>query len=174
MSDQTSQSEPATPARRPRHGRRLLLGGAAVLALLAGALGVAKAVEEHHHGMWGMQGGVPVQMIEHRADRMLNRVAATPDQQAKVHAIIEAAAEDIKPLAASMKGTHEQLATLLTAPQIDRAPVEHLRAERVATMDQVSQRVSKAAEDAAEVLTPEQRVKLKAVMDEFQQQHHHD
>jgi len=165
-------SEQSTQPRSPRRGRRVLLGAAAAVVLLAGAAGVAKAVERHHHGMWSMQDGIPVQMIENRADHLLSKVSATPDQQAKVHAIIEAASKDIEPLRAGMQGTHTQLADLLTAPQIDRAAIEHLRTDRLGAMDQMTQRVSKAVEDAAEVLTPEQRAQLKGVIAEFEMHRH--
>lgn len=160
-------SEQNTTTRR-RFPRRLILGGVAVAALLAGGAGVAKAVEKHHHGMWSMDNGVPVEMIEHRADHMLGKVAATPDQTAKVHAIIEAAAKDLNPELAAMKGTHKQLADLLTAPQIDRAAIDKLRADRTAEMEKVSARVSLALEDAADVLTPDQRAKLKGAMGEWE------
>ena len=158
---------PTTPRRR-RPGRRLLIGGVAVVALLAGAAGAARAWEGHHR-MWNMRDGIPVQMIEHRVDRMLQKADATADQQARVNAIIEAAAHDIDPLRAEMVGTHEKALALLEAPQIDRAAIEKLRADRIAQMDQVSQRLSKAVADAAEVLTPEQRAKLGQAVEEFHQ-----
>ncbi len=161
MSDQIT----ATSRRFPR---RLILGGVAVAALLAGGLGAAKAVEAHRHGMWDMSGGIPVERLEHRADRMLGKVAATPDQTAKVHAIIEAAAKDLNPELAAMKGTRQQLADLLTAPQIDRAAIDKLRADRSAEMEKVAARVSLALEDAADALTPDQRAKLKGAMAEWE------
>ena len=166
MSEQISQP------RFPRRGRRLILGGVAVAALVVAAAGAAKAVEEHHHGMWSMDGGIPVERIEQRADKMLGKVAATPEQQAKIHAIIEAAAKDIEPLRREMTGTRAQFSSLLTAPSIDRAAVEQLRAGRAAAMDKISQRLSVAVEDAADVLTPDQRARLKGVMEEFVQHRH--
>ena len=177
MSDpQNTASEPkpdSTAAGRGRggrrRGRRLLVGGVAVLALLLGAAGAARAWEGHHHGMWSMRDGIPVTQVEHHIDHMLQKADATPDQVARVNAIVEAAAHDIDPLRAQMSGTRAQAVALLEAPQIDRGAIEHLRAERVATMDQVSQRLAKAVADAAEVLTPEQRAKLGHVFAEFGQ-----
>ena len=106
---------------------------------------------------------MPVDRIEHRADHMLKQVNATPEQQAKIHTIIEAAAKDIDPIRKSMAGTRAEMRTLLTAPQIDRTAIETLRAKRVAGMDQVSQRMTKALADAADVLTPDQRQKLATI-----------
>ncbi len=46
------------------------------------------------------------------------------------------------------------------APAIDRVALEQLRVEQIARMDKVSKRLLTAVEDAAEVLTPEQRVRF--------------
>jgi Spy/CpxP family protein refolding chaperone len=46
------------------------------------------------------------------------------------------------------------------APVIDRAALERLRAEQMQRMDVISRRILAAVEDAAEVLTPEQRAKF--------------
>jgi Spy/CpxP family protein refolding chaperone len=49
---------------------------------------------------------------------------------------------------------------LLSAATIDRAAIEALRAEQVALADATSKRLAQALADTADVLTPEQRVKL--------------
>ena len=99
-------------------------------------------------------------MVEQRVDRMLHGVDATPDQQTKLHAIIEAAVKDLDPIRKDLAGTRAQMTSLLAVPQVDRAAVEKLRTERVAEMDQASKRVTEALLDAADVLTPDQRKKL--------------
>lgn len=55
---------------------------------------------------------------------------------------------------------------LMTAPTIDRAAAETLRAARIAAIDEASKKITAAALDAAEVLTPEQRAKLVEQMKE--------
>ena len=158
--------------------RKFLLGGAAAITLLAGAASFTNAfARPPHHEGWSMEQGVPVDRIEHRADRMLKQVNATADQQAKIHTIIEAAAKDIDPIRKAMSGTRAQMRTLLTAPQIDRTAIETLRAQRIAGMDQISQRMTKALADAADVLTPEQRQKLSTIEakhDGWHGMHHKD
>ena len=63
--------------------RKFLLGGAAAITLLAGAASFTNAfARPPHHEGWSMEQGVPVDRIEHRADRMLKQVNATADQQA--------------------------------------------------------------------------------------------
>ena len=143
--------------------RKFLLGGAAAITLLAGAAGLTNAFARPHPGGWSMEQGVPVERIERHADHMLKQVSATPEQQAKIHAIIEAAAKDIDPIRKTMTGTRAAMRTLLTAPQIDRTAIESLRAQRIAGMDQVSQRMTKALADAADVLTHDQRQKLATI-----------
>jgi len=49
---------------------------------------------------------------------------------------------------------------LLSAPAIDRAAIERLRAEQIQGADAVSKRMAQAFADAAEVLTPDQRKKI--------------
>ena len=49
---------------------------------------------------------------------------------------------------------------LLSAPTIDRAAIERLRAEQIQGADAVSKRMAQAFADAAEVLTPDQRKKV--------------
>jgi Spy/CpxP family protein refolding chaperone len=46
------------------------------------------------------------------------------------------------------------------APVVDRAALEQLRVEQMQRMDLVSRRILVAVEDAADVLTPEQRARF--------------
>ena len=153
--------------------RKLLVGAATALVLVAGAAGASHAWAQRGHGDWSMDGGGSVEKIEHRVDNMLKRVAATPDQQARIHAIIEAAVKDIDPIRHGMAGTRAQTRTLLTAPQIDRAALETLRGQRIAAMDQISQRVTRAMEDGADVLSPYQRQKLATIAADREAHHPH-
>lgn len=157
----------------PRRNRRWLIAGAAAIALLAGA-GATTAWAERGHdnrhgGGWSMEHGMSTDRIERRADHMLKKVDATAEQKAKIHAIIEAAAKDIDPIRKSMAGSRAEFRDLLTAPQIDRAAVEALRVKRTAAMDQISQRMTLAMTDAAEVLTQAQRQKIATMQAERQE-----
>ncbi len=89
-------------------GRKLLLAGLSAIALLGATAGITHAYARPHDG-----NGMTAERMEHRADRMLKRVDATPNQLAKVHAIIEAAAKDVAPIKASMTGTHEKLIAVM-------------------------------------------------------------
>ena len=181
MSDINSQSnpEPAPGAPSPRgpsrQRRRLLASGAVILVLVAGGAAAARAWSVHHfhpHGGWMTSQAIPVDLVEQRVDHMLRSVDVTPDQQAKLHAIIEAAVKDLDPIRKDLAGTRVEMTSLLSAPQIDRAAVEKLRGERVAEMDQASKRMTQALLDAADVLTPDQRKKLADTAAQWQQRHH--
>jgi Spy/CpxP family protein refolding chaperone len=95
-------------------------------------------------------------------DKMVEQFAAdaSPDQKARVAAIAKAAMADLRPTHEQFRQAHAQAHALLTAPVIDRAALERLRAEQVQRMDLMSRRMLAAMEDAADVLTPEQRVRF--------------
>jgi Spy/CpxP family protein refolding chaperone len=87
-------------------------------------------------------------------------VDATPEQQQKLAAIAKQAARDLAPMREEARATRKQAIELLSAPKVDRAAIEKLRAAKLQHADAASRRVTQALADAAEVLTPEQRTKL--------------
>jgi len=105
---------------------------------------------------------------EARVDRMVRHFAvelgASGDQQEKLATIAKAAIKDVLPLREKMFAAHQQARDLLTAQTIDRAALEKLRADQSAARDAASKRVVQALADAAEVLTPDQRTKLKELI----------
>ena len=155
-------------------GRWIVVGGVAVLAL--GGIGIAGAMSNDFggYGMGGFghfrhmsMGG----MGEHGLDNMLEQIDATPEQEKKLWAIIDAARADIRPVARELRGTREEIAAIIGAPTIDRAAAEKLRSERIATLDDASKKAMTALLDAADVLTPEQRAKL---LEHFKERRSHD
>lgn len=116
-----------------------------------------------HRGPHG-KGGMSPERIDARIDRMAERmvksVDGTPEQTQKIAAIAKQAAADLRGLRKNRADLRGQASALLKAPTIDRAAIESLRSQQLALADTVSKRASTAFADAAEVLTPEQRVKL--------------
>ncbi|MDB5934816.1 MAG: hypothetical protein JWQ01_2160 [Massilia sp.] len=157
--DNTSAA-PAT-----RSGRRWLI--AAALAMAANAAGASFAsgggALPGHHGHAAHMAMDPAAMDAH-IDKMVGQFAAdaSPDQQARVAAIAKAAMADLRPAHAQFRQAHARAHELLTAPVIDRAALEQLRAVQMQRMDFISRRILTAVEDAADVLTPEQRAKFGA------------
>jgi Spy/CpxP family protein refolding chaperone len=156
----------------PRAGRRWLV--AAALAVAAATAGASFASSGpsllHHAGHAGHRAMDPAAMDAH-IDKMVAQFAggASPDQQARVAAIAKAAVADLRPAHEQLRLAHARAHALLMAPVIDRAALEQLRAAQMQQVDFITRRILAAVEDAAEVLTPEQR----AAFAEHLRQHMH-
>ncbi len=122
----------------------------------------------HHHRHHGGPGHGAGTMSPERADARIDRMAerlvgsvdGTPEQKQKVSEIAKAAAKDLRELRQQAGDLRRQGMDLLKAPTIDRTALESLRSQQMTVADAISKRVATAFADAAEVLTPEQRVKL--------------
>ena len=123
------------------------------------------------------QGGPPGHMMSHgpggmhamamaHVGKMLDQVGASADQKSRIHSILQAGFAPMAGLHGDMERTHAGLHAILAAPTIDRGALEQLRAAEIAKLDDASRTATKAFADAAEVLTPEQRAKLAALMAE--------
>ena len=95
-------------------------------------------------------------MIRHLAVE----IDATTEQQDKLRPIVRAAVKDLLPVRDKMLAARATGRELLTQQTIDRAALEKLRADQIATHEAVSKQLVQAVADAAEVLTPEQRRKI--------------
>jgi periplasmic protein CpxP/Spy len=102
--------------------------------------------------------------VDARADRMIRHLAveidATNEQQDKLKAIVHATVKDVLPTREKMLAARATARELLPQPTIDRAALEKLRAEQMATHEAVSKQIVQAVADAADALTPEQRRKI--------------
>jgi Spy/CpxP family protein refolding chaperone len=147
----------------PRTGRRWLI--AAALAVAAAAAGSSFA-----NGVPGLPGHFhhaahipadPAALAAH-VDKMIEQFAAdaSPDQKARLSVIARSAVAELGPMHAQLRQAHARAHALLMAPVLDRAALEQLRAEQMQRMDVLSRRILAAVEDAAEVLTPEQRARF--------------
>jgi periplasmic protein CpxP/Spy len=147
-----AEQAPASAAPRARRSRKSLFAAVAAAVVLAtAALGItayAKGPGGDRHG--GRMGGF---MIE----RMLDRVDATAEQRTKIGAIVEKTKADLQGLQDERKAMMDDVMTLLKSPTVDRGAIETKRLERVAKFEAASKQMSAAFGDIAEVLTPEQR-----------------
>ena len=91
-------------------------------------------------------------------------IDATPDQQAKLQAIVKTALKDLLPMRDQLRAGRAQARELLTGPEINRDAIEKFRAQQMALVDSASKRIAQAVTDAAQVLTPEQR---EAIVERF-------
>jgi periplasmic protein CpxP/Spy len=158
---------------RPRHRGRAaaVIVGVALAGGIIGAFattsfsqGFGPPFHMTVRGPMGFGGPLTTEQLVDRADRAVRHVAieldATAEQQQKLEAIVKSAVTDLAPMRDKVRATHQKVRELLTATTVDRAAIEKLRTEQVATMDTLSKRIAQAVGDAAEVLTPDQRRKL--------------
>jgi len=148
-------TEPTTP---PQNTRRRWFAGLAAL----GGIGLLGARAQAQG--WGRAGGLypeeQARRLDWRIGRMLKEVGGTPQQKERLVAIAAAAMNDMRPLREQSREARRRGMALLAAPTIDRAALEQQRAAQVQLLDARSRRMVQAMADAAEVLTPDQRVKL--------------
>lgn len=180
MSERSNTPEPA----RQRRPRRLLslaavavgglaIGGFAGKALSHGPFGPGSGFGLGFGGIHkiGFFGPRSVEDAQRRAERMAKHLAvevdATAQQTEKLIAIAKGVATDIYPMRETLREARKRGVDLVTAPALDRAALESLRAEQMGKVDALTKRLSTALADAAEVLTPDQRKVLAERVAEF-------
>ena len=97
------------------------------------------------------------QRIEKRVDKALDGTTATQDQKKQITGILQAAFADMKGMHAQRAEIRKSLTEAMSAPTIDTAKVEAIRAQQVKLMDDGSKRFTKALVDAGNVLNADQR-----------------
>jgi Spy/CpxP family protein refolding chaperone len=169
----TFPPEPQTEAKRDLGGRRprrwvmptilagVLVGG---VALGLGAYAATAATDPA-----GWRQGVRLAFVQHVIGHALDSVGASAEQEAKVHDIVVAKFAEIAPNPEEHAALRKHALELLAAPMIDRAEVEKMRTQAVATFDAKSKAVVGGLEDIADQLTPDQRVKLAAEIEAMPQ-----
>ncbi|MCE3604686.1 Spy/CpxP family protein refolding chaperone [Massilia sp. P8910] len=147
-----------------RRGRRWLIGAA--FGLAAGAMSLAGAsFASEGRGMCGHRGHFaamdPADAAKH-IDKMVEHLLkdGTAEQKARLSAIVKSAFADLQPTYREHKASRDKAHALLSAPTVDRVALEQLRVEEVERLDTASKRILDAVADAADVLTPEQRVRF--------------
>ncbi|MCM2252032.1 MAG: periplasmic heavy metal sensor [Ramlibacter sp.] len=149
---------PLDDAAQPGTIRRRWLAG---LAAACGLGLVGTQVQAHG---WRRRHGLDPEEMSRRLDRRIGRlvqdVGGTPEQQARLVAIATAALADLRPLRDQRRQARRDGLDLLAQPVIDRRALEQLRVAQMQAADARSRRTVQAMADAAEVLTPEQRLKV--------------
>jgi periplasmic protein CpxP/Spy len=112
----------------------------------------------------GLFDGMIEAVVEAHADRAVRHLSieidATAEQQDKLRAIVRDAVKDLLPMREKIMAARATARELLTRLTIDRAAIETFRTDTIALHDAVSKRLFQAVADAAEVLTPEQRLRI--------------
>lgn len=153
------------PARCKGRGGALLLGfvGLALAGVLAFGAFQAMGIGTRHGGFCS-HGSLDSAQVEKRIDRLttwvMDDLDGTPEQREKAAEIARAAAKDLAPVHDELRANHEKVVELLTAPAIDRAALEAVRARQMELAGTASRRITQAVADLGDVLTPDQRVEL--------------
>ncbi len=156
---------------KPRQGftwrRSLFIVGLLAGGMATGAAGLAIAATAPGHFGWSH--GPRLAIVQHVVLSALDSVGATAAQEARVHDIIATTVTQMGDEADEHAALRKQVIELLRAPTVDRAAIEKLRADQVAKVDAMSKTIVGSLLEAADQLTPEQRVKLADRAEEMMQ-----
>jgi len=128
------------------------------LVAIGGALAYAHTGGMHH-------GPMTEQNMEMHLDHMsamLAKIGASDTQKSQVEGILKGAFTDLQAMQQSHHDALGKAHELLLGPAVDRARIEAIRVEQIRSFDDASKRMTTAFEDAADVLSPEQRAALAA------------
>ena len=124
------------------------------------------------HGMQDHHGGRGDGMMHRRMGHLLDKIGATPEQKQKIADIVKQQSGDMKANRERRMKAHSEFAAALAAPTIDKTTVERLRTEGIANHDAQSKKRVQMMLDIAAVLSPEQRVKMREIMEKRGGGHH--
>jgi protein CpxP len=145
--------------------------------MLAGALALTAATAGLAGASWAQAGPALHRMHGHRGiaafdpaaadahfDSMLASVLpdATAAQKVRLRTIAKAVHGDMAGVHAQFPEAHQRAHDLLLRATVDRPGLEALRVDEMRQLDLASRRIVQALADAAEVLTPEQRLRVAA------------
>jgi Spy/CpxP family protein refolding chaperone len=145
------------------------------LALAAGAVGLVGAAGYRAHGHGGAiaHHAFAHRFVDFTVAEHLKEIGATEAQKAKVTAIKDRLLEKARALHEERDGLHEELARLFQEDQVDAARVKALVRERTDAVARFGEEAADALVELHAVLTPEQRQKLRAGMQEHAGRHGH-
>ena len=127
------------------------------LVVVGGAIAYAHQGGGMHHGPMAAHG---MEMHLDHMSAMLTRIGASEAQRSQVEGILKGAFTELETTQQLHHDAMGKAHELLLAPSVDRAQIEALRAGQMRAFDDASKRMLTAFEDAAEVLSPEQRTAL--------------
>ena len=127
------------------------------LALVGAGITYAHQAGGWHHGPMSEQG---MEMHLEHVDAMLGKVGASDAQKSQIDGILKGAFGELRGVHDAHFAAMGQFHDALLGPSVDRAQIETLRAAQIKALDDESKRLVTSIEDAAEVLSPEQRAAL--------------
>jgi periplasmic protein CpxP/Spy len=140
---------------------------ATALTLVAVGVGglTLTAFRGHHRDPAKME-----QAVDRRLSKMLDEVQATDAQRQQITAIKDKVLADGKALRAAHQGSRQQLLALWKSDQPDAAQVHALVDARADAMKKFADEVADAMLQVHGILTPDQRAKVSAKLEQHLQQ----
>jgi Spy/CpxP family protein refolding chaperone len=136
---------------------------AVVLALaVMAAIAVSQTVRRAHMRGDGMFGGPMLGYYVHKLD-------LTDAQQAQVKAIVAKEKPALQPLMLQMAQGHSQLRDLVMSSSFDEAKVRELASQQTPVLTELAVQYARIGSEMMQVLTPEQKTKLTALISQHEQ-----
>jgi len=136
---------------------------AIVLALaVMAAIAVSQTVRRAHMRGDGMFGGPMLGFYVHQLD-------LTDAQRAQVKAIMTKEKPALQPLMLQMAQGHSQLRDLVMNSSFDEAKARELASQQTQVMTELTVQHARIASEMVQVLTPEQKTKLTALINQHEQ-----
>lgn len=136
---------------------------AIVLALtVMAAIAVSQTVRRAHMRGDGMFGGPMLGYYVHKLD-------LTDAQQAQVKAIMTKEKPALQPLMLQVAQGHSQLRDLVMSGNFDEAKARELAARQTQTMTELAVQHARIASEMVQILTPDQKTKLTALINQHEQ-----
>lgn len=137
------------------------LAVALVLAVVA-AIAVSQTVRRAHMRGAGMFGGPMLSYYIHKLD-------LTDAQQAQVKAILAKERPVIQPLMLQMAQGHAQLRDQVINGTFDEAKVREMASQQTQAMTELMVQHARIGSELVQILTPEQKTKLTALINQHEQ-----
>ena len=143
---------------RPRGVRRVLVGLLLTGLLAAGVAGVAGG-HPKGHAPRDTYAQIDLAHLHSIFEHLM--ATATPEQQAAMRAVGGSAHEELQALDQQALAAHRRKIELLLQETIDRQAFDRARADEVEAAQRLAERIDAVLVDLAEVMTPQQRAKLR-------------
>ena len=142
----------------------------ALVAVTIGMLLLANTVSA-----WGSRESDRVEDFKEHAEffvgRTLRKIDASEEQKTQIIQIVYGTIDELAALHGDRAGMREEIASMMTAPTVDREALETMRSAHLARADQMSRIVSASLADVMDILTVEQRLELKERLEKHGRRH---
>lgn len=104
--------------------------------------------------------------LQHQAEEVLDAIGATPEQRTALERIALESVAELDGVRGEVTTLGRDVLRILSAEDIDRARLELSRRDAVELLDRTSAELVPRAADAAEILSPEQRARVRRMVEE--------